>query len=46
MTRLFPTLIIVLSAAASVVCGCRGEWGRCAYWFGAALVNFAATYLF
>ena len=42
--KLFPTMLIVLDVAASIVCGFDGDWRRCVYWFSAAVLTSVVTY--
>jgi hypothetical protein len=41
---LFPTVLIVLDVAASVVYAFDGDVRRCIYWFAAAVLTASITY--
>jgi hypothetical protein len=43
-TRIFPTIIILLSIGAGIVCAVNGDARRALYWFAAATLNIAVTY--
>lgn len=40
----FPTVIILLSLAASLGNALDGDWRRVVYWFAAAVLNAAVTF--
>jgi len=42
--KLFPTVIILLSAAAAIACACEGDLRRTIYWTAASCLNAAVTY--
>ena len=44
MTKLFPTILILLNAAASIVWFYNGDWRKTVYWLAAAVLNFVITY--
>ena len=46
MTRaqLFPTIMIVLSVCAALVCAYDGDWRKTVYWLAAASLNTVVTY--
>ena len=42
--KVFPTLLILLSAGAAVVYACQGDWRKFAYWTAASVLNASITY--
>ncbi len=42
--KIFPVILIVLQIAAAFVCLIQGNFKTAAYWAGAALVNYCATF--
>jgi hypothetical protein len=44
MTRVFPTILIVLDVAAAVVYGFSGDWRRVVYWVSAAVLTASVTF--
>lgn len=42
--KFFPTIMIVLSFFAAVVCGINGDWRRMAYWLFATGLTTSVTY--
>ena len=42
--KLFPIILILLDAAAGVVCGCSGNIRKCIYWIAAAVLNITVTF--
>jgi hypothetical protein len=42
--KLFPSLLILLSAAAAVVYACDGDARKAIYWAAAATLNAAVTF--
>ena len=44
ITKLFPTILIVLDIAASTVWFIHGDWRRGVYWIAAAALTFVVTY--
>ncbi len=44
MSKLFPSIIIVLDLCAALVCACGGDWRRAVYWSAAATLTFCVTY--
>jgi hypothetical protein len=44
MSRLFPTLLIVLDLLASLVYLCDADYRRATYWFAAAVLTTTVTY--
>lgn len=43
--KIFPTILIVLQAAAAIPCFIRGDAGCGVYWIAAAVLNFAVTFM-
>jgi hypothetical protein len=37
--HIFPSIIIVLSIAAAIICAWQGDYRKAAYWFFAACLN-------
>ena len=44
MTKLFPTILIVLDVLASIVYLSNGDTRRCIYWLAAAVLTLTVTY--
>lgn len=44
-TKIFPTIIIVLSIGAGIVYAVKGDVKNSGYWFSAAALNSFVTYL-
>lgn len=44
MTKILPTILIVISAAAGIVYACHGDVRHTIYWWAAAALNAAITY--
>jgi len=44
MTKIFPSILIVLDIAASIVYACSGDWRKAVYWFAAAVLTFVVTF--
>lgn len=44
MTKLFPTILIILSLCAAAGYIPSGDWRRIGYWTAAAALNFFVTY--
>jgi hypothetical protein len=46
VTKVFPTIMIVLSVAASIVYAMKGvaEWRMAVYWAAAATLNYVVTW--
>jgi len=44
ITKLFPTILIVLDIAAAIVWACHGDWRKATYWAAAAVLTFVITY--
>jgi hypothetical protein len=46
VTKLFPTIMIVLSIAAAIVYAMKGwsEWRMVVYWTSAAALNYSVTW--
>jgi hypothetical protein len=44
MTRLFPTILMVLDVCAAVPYALAGEWRRTIYWLAAAVLTFTVTW--
>ena len=42
--KIFPTTLIVLDIAASVVYWSRDDWRRGVYWIAAAVLTYVITY--
>lgn len=42
--KLFPTVLIVLSVAAALVCAAHGDVRRTIYWLAAAVLNASVTF--
>ena len=42
--KLFPTILIFLDLAASLVYVSGGDIRRCVYWFAAAVLTYCVTY--
>ncbi len=45
LTKLFPTVLIVLDIAAAVVYAYNKQWGHVLYWASAGLITLAVTFL-
>lgn len=43
-TKVFPVLIIILQAAASLVYASYGDWRRSVYWGAATILTAAVTF--
>ena len=43
MTKFFPSVLIVLDAAAAVVYAACGDWRRFVYWLAAATLTATVT---
>ena len=43
-TKIFPTILIILSICAGLVYLADGDYRRMIYWFAAATLNAAVTY--
>lgn len=44
MTKLFPTILILLSIAAGIVYAVKGDARHACYWFSAAVLNISVTF--
>lgn len=44
MTKLFPTILILLSIAAGIVYAVKGDVRHACYWFAAAVLNISVTF--
>lgn len=44
MSKLFPTILIVLDACAGIVCLTQGDIRRFIYWTAAAVLTATVTY--
>jgi hypothetical protein len=44
VTTIFPSIIVGLSLAASVVYALTFDWGRAVYWLAGATINATATW--
>ena len=44
MTKLFPSVLIILQIAAGIVCLCSKDWRKAIYWLAAAVLNAAVTF--
>ena len=44
MTKIFPTVLIILSLSAAIVCACHCDIRKTIYWLAAAILNAAVTY--
>ena len=44
MTKLFPTILIILDILAAGVYCFDGDWRHTGYWISAALITFFATF--
>lgn len=44
MTKLFPTILIILSVCAGIVYAWKGDARHAIYWFAAAALNSSVTY--
>ena len=44
MTRLFPTILIILDVCAAVVWAMNGDWRRAVYWLCAAILTVTVTF--
>jgi type IV secretory pathway VirB2 component (pilin) len=44
MTKLFPSVLIVLDLGAAIVYGCSGDWKRAIYWVAAATLTTTVTF--
>jgi len=42
--KIFPTVLIIISAAAAVPYTFNGDWRHAGYWLCAATLNFCVTY--
>ena len=42
--KFFPTILIFLMTASSIVCGYSGDFRKTIYWAAAAILNIAVTY--
>jgi len=42
--KLFPTILIVLSICAGIVCAVKGDVRHAVYWFSAAALNISVTW--
>jgi len=42
--RIFPTILIVLDVAASIVCATGGDVRKSIYWFAAAILSITVTW--
>jgi hypothetical protein len=44
MTKVFPTILIILDVLAAIVYGCHGDIRRCVYWMAAAVLTATVTF--
>jgi len=44
MTKLFPTILIILDILAAGVYGFEGDWRHAIYWASAAVLTCTVTY--
>jgi len=44
ISKLFPTILIILSIAAGIVYAVKGDVRHACYWFAAAVLNISVTY--
>lgn len=44
ITKLFPTILIILSIAAGIMYAVKGDARHAIYWFSAAILNITVTY--
>lgn len=44
MTKVFPTILIILDVCAAIPYGIQGDWRHCIYWIAAAVLTFCITY--
>lgn len=44
MTKLFPSVLIVLDLGAAIVYGCAGDWRKFIYWIAAAVLSITVTF--
>ena len=44
MTKVFPTILIILDLGASIVYGCYGDIRHCIYWLAAAILTITVTF--
>lgn len=43
-TKIFPTILIILSIAAGIMYCVKGDARHACYWFAAAILNITVTY--
>jgi hypothetical protein len=43
--KIFPTVLIGLNAGAAVICTFQRDWKMTMYWAGAAMLNYAVTWM-
>lgn len=43
-TQIFPLILIILDAAAGIVCAVQGDFKKTIYWVAAAVLNAAVTF--
>ena len=44
MTKLFPTILIILDVFASGAYASSGDWRKSVYWLAAAILTITVTY--
>lgn len=44
ITKLFPTILIILDISASIVWACNGDWRKAVYWASAGILTFVVTF--
>lgn len=44
VTKIFPTMIIIISIASGIVYAVYGDVRHACYWFAAATLNISVTY--
>jgi len=42
--KIFPTVLILLDIAASIVYTCHGDWRKAVYWLAAAILTVTVTF--
>ena len=45
MEKVFPTILMVMQAAAAIPYGLKGDARMCVYWIAAAVLTLAVTWL-
>ena len=44
LSKILPTVLIVIDVAAGIVYACHGDIKRCVYWLSAATLTATVTY--